>query len=262
MSLCQSIDTLSMAYLDDELAAEERHELEAHLTECASCRAQLDGERADQELLQRALSAPRMPDLVRGHIIGALDDEDRVAAKAARRRLTPYLLPGSAILAAAAAIAVFVSGAFVRSPQERRGSVTRMLADRALPLEVQGPSTGPWLRQNFAAVEPPRIADGEFLGARLLPHGINNHNSALLSYRVNFEGNPVVLSILVVRDLRAGEMTDGDEVSTAGRTLHVIEEDDHAVVTYVDNNHMGYMFMAPELSVNELIKLVGHNLSP
>jgi len=36
MSLCESIDTLAMAYLDDELAAEERHELEAHLTECTA----------------------------------------------------------------------------------------------------------------------------------------------------------------------------------------------------------------------------------
>ena len=56
MSLCDSIDTLSMAYLDDELAAEERRELELHLTECTSCRAHLDGERAEQATLHRALS--------------------------------------------------------------------------------------------------------------------------------------------------------------------------------------------------------------
>ena len=55
MSLCDSIDTLSMAYLDDELAVEERHELETHLTECAICRTHVDGERADHELLQRVL---------------------------------------------------------------------------------------------------------------------------------------------------------------------------------------------------------------
>jgi hypothetical protein len=29
-----------------------------------------------------------------------------------------------------------------------------------------------------------------------------------------------------------------------------------AVVTYVDRHDMGYMFMAPELSVNELVWLV------
>ena len=45
-NLCHSIDTLSMAYLDDELAAEERRELELHLGECASCRGHLDGERS------------------------------------------------------------------------------------------------------------------------------------------------------------------------------------------------------------------------
>ena len=47
MSLCASIDTLSMAYLDDELAAEERRELELHLVDCASCKQHLDGERTD-----------------------------------------------------------------------------------------------------------------------------------------------------------------------------------------------------------------------
>ena len=81
MSLCESIDTLAMAYLDDELAGEERHELEAHLTECAACRAHLDGERIDQQLLRRALVAPPAPDLLRAKIGRALDAEDRAALR-------------------------------------------------------------------------------------------------------------------------------------------------------------------------------------
>src|SRR4051794_28931741 len=105
MSLCESIDTLAMAYLDDELAAEERHELEAHMTECTACRSQLDGERAEHVMLRTALVAPPASDLLRAKIGRALDGEDR----AARRRWAQYLLPGSAMLAAAAAIAVFVS---------------------------------------------------------------------------------------------------------------------------------------------------------
>ena len=73
MSLCESIDTLAMAYLDDELASEERHELEAHLTECADCRAQLEGERADHALIKRALVIAPAPDLLRAKLIRALD---------------------------------------------------------------------------------------------------------------------------------------------------------------------------------------------
>ena len=41
MSLCESIDTLAMAYLDDELASEERRELETHLHDCNACRAEV-----------------------------------------------------------------------------------------------------------------------------------------------------------------------------------------------------------------------------
>src|SRR5512143_2901233 len=108
MSLCKSIDTLSMAYLDDELAAEERHELEAHLTECATCRGQLEQERADLSMVRRALAAPPTPDLLRVRVVRALDDEDRVEQKAQRHRWYQYLLPGSAMVAAAAAIALFV----------------------------------------------------------------------------------------------------------------------------------------------------------
>src|ERR1041385_8267360 len=104
MSLCESIDTLSMAYLDDELATEERRELELHLTECAACRAHVGSERADHVLIARALAAPPASELLRAKIARSLDAED----KTRRRQWLQYALPGSAIVAAAAAIAVFV----------------------------------------------------------------------------------------------------------------------------------------------------------
>src|SRR5215218_5353702 len=104
MTVCNSIDTLSMAYLDDELATEERHELEAHLTECASCRGMLDRERADRSMIQRALAAPAAPDTLRARINRGLDAQDREDTREQRRRWSSYLLPTSAIMAAAAAI--------------------------------------------------------------------------------------------------------------------------------------------------------------
>jgi mycothiol system anti-sigma-R factor len=78
MSLCNTIDTLAMAYLDDELAAEERHELEAHLTECASCRGTLDRERADRSMIRRALATPAAPDMLRARLSRSLDEQDRI----------------------------------------------------------------------------------------------------------------------------------------------------------------------------------------
>ncbi|HEX2687627.1 MAG TPA: zf-HC2 domain-containing protein, partial [Kofleriaceae bacterium] len=174
MSLCQSIDTLSMAFLDDELAAEERRELELHLLDCVNCRHHVDGERADLELVRKALAAPPAPALLKARIARALDAEDAAAARSERRRWSQWILPGSAMLAAAAAILVFVG---VGAPSARDSAVTLDVAKQqthALPLEVQGTSTGPWLRDHFAPVEPPQFTEPgiALLGARLLPNGI------------------------------------------------------------------------------------------
>ena len=262
MSLCKTIDTLSMAYLDDELATEERHELEAHLTECASCRATLDGERADRSMIRRALAAPAAPDMLRARIGRVLDEQDRAETKEQRRRWTSYLLPSSAIAAAAAAIALFIG---VQAPGTSR--VTNAANDavkqtsRSLPLEVQGASTGPWLQRHFAEdVQPPQFVESgaQLIGARLLPNGINGHDAALMSYQVVLAGQaPFVLSVLAVHDLRDNEMRDGTPVRVNDRTLFVFEsKKGEAVVSYVAPNRVGFMFVAPELSVGELISLV------
>src|SRR5215510_8498335 len=108
MTLCQSIETLSMALLDDELVAEERRELELHLLDCASCRQRVEAERADLELIRKALVAPP----------------------------------------AAALLVVFVGPS--KPGSQESSDVATVVKRQGLPLEVQGASTGPWLRANFA----------------------------------------------------------------------------------------------------------------
>lgn len=158
MNLCESIDTLSMAYLDDELAAEERRELELHLVDCTGCKQHLEAERADLQLLRTALVPPPAPDIVKARIIRALDSEDQRASRAGRKRWVRFLLPGSAVAAAAAALLLFV-GVGMKQPNSRAiATVTHEVVrqqTRTLPLEVQGASTGSWLREHFAPVEPP-----------------------------------------------------------------------------------------------------------
>src|SRR5262245_45111260 len=105
MSLCESIDTLSMAFLDDELAPEERRELELHLIECADCRHHVDRERTELSQIRARLVAPGAPDLLKARIATMLDAEDRASRSAWSRRL----LPGAAVAAAAAALLVFVA---------------------------------------------------------------------------------------------------------------------------------------------------------
>ncbi|HUS27833.1 MAG TPA: zf-HC2 domain-containing protein [Kofleriaceae bacterium] len=277
MSLCKSIDTLSMAYLDDELAAEERHELEAHLTECSQCRSHVDQERADRSIVRKALAVGPAPDLLRARIGKALDAEDRAEQKAQRRRWYQYMLPGSAMVAAAAAIALFVGVQNDTAPTGRSkaplaasarpltgGKVTSSVTNvtrRSLPLEVQGASTGPWLRENFAPqIEPPKFAntDNDVIGARLLPGGIDGHDAALVAYNVTLHGKPFVLTVLFVRDIGPSEWNEGDSVKVNNRMMHVLRaEDGNQMVSYVDNRGIGYIFNAPEISTEDLVSLVG-----
>jgi len=262
MSLCESIDTLAMAYLDDELASEERRELDTHLTECPACRAEIDGARADQALIQTSLVAPRATDTMRMRMVKALDVADREtaqqASKTSRKRLSAFVLPGTAILAAAAAILVFV-GVNMKSTGTV-GSVSRAgvrQQARSLPLEVQGAPTGAWVRQ-FAAVEPPHINTGsQLLGARMLPGGIGGHDGTLLSYQITLHNRPLVMSVLVIEDVRPEELADGEEVDAGGRMVRVVQSDGHSVVTCIDGEHHGYMFMSDDMPVSELISLVG-----
>src|SRR5690606_9880407 len=128
-----------------------------------------------------------------------------------------------------------------------------------LPLEVQGASTGPWLRQHFASVEPPQFVEPgtKLLGARLLPGAINGHDAARLVYQIDRNGTPFELRVLVVRDIDAELLRHGTPMRVNDRTVYVTETSDgQSVVSYVDRNRMGYLFMAPQISVSELVWLV------
>jgi anti-sigma factor RsiW len=265
MSLCQSIDTLAMAYLDDELVSEERRELELHLLSCAACKAHVEGERADLALVRKALAPPPAPAQLKVSIQRLLDAEDHAAVRAGRRRWTRFALPGSATLAAAAALAVFVF-AQPREPPAGSDRVAReamRVQSRKMPLEVQGPGTGSWLRQNFAAnVEPPQFTEPgiELLGARLT--AVSGHNAALLKYLVTIGGRQVTLTAVVIDDLRGNELSGGTPVKLGeGRMLYLHNADGTPAVTYVDEStpigtRMGYAFASDGLTRQELFELV------
>jgi hypothetical protein len=256
MSLCESIDTLAMAYLDGELATEERHELEAHLCECAGCRAHVDTERGEHDLVRKALAAPPAPDMLRAKLVRALDAED----KAQRRRWTRYLLPGSAICAAAAAIAMFVgvnpNAAPEVSPVAREAVRQQM---RDIPLQ-RGADTGNWLHANFELDPTP---SDNLLGTTLYPHGIYGHDGAKLVYRMNLEGREFEATVIAIRDIDEDELQDGQEVRIGDRTLHVSQASGETLVTYVDpRRHNAFVYLAPDISPNELVWLAGSGLLP
>jgi hypothetical protein len=259
MSLCNSIDTLSMAFLDDELAAEERRELELHLLDCASCRQQVDGERADLALVRKALVTPPASALLKARIARALDAEDAAMARSKRRRWSAWALPGSAIAAAAAAILVFVGVGIGSSSRSDDSAIARDVAKqqtRALPLEVRGPTTKVFLRDNGYA-EPPQFTEPgiDLVGARLLPNGIANHDAALLQYLVTGETQQVKLTVIVLKDLRSEEL-GGQIYRSNGLVLRVHDASGLPTVSYIDpRTDVGYLFTA-QMSPEDLFRLV------
>jgi anti-sigma factor RsiW len=266
MSLCQSIDTLAMAYLDDELVAEERRELELHLLSCAGCKAHVETERADIALVRKALAPPPAPPRLKVSIQGLLDAEDRAVARAARQRWTRFVLPGSSALAAAAALAVFVFAQPRQGPPSTTGTAVAREAvrvqSRKMPLEVHGPSTGQWLRQNFAAdVAPPQFTESgiELIGARLT--AVAGHDAALLKYLVTLGARQFTLTAVVMDDLRGHELSGGTPIKVGDRMLYVHSADGTPAVTYVDESappgaRKGYAFASDGLTQNELFELV------
>lgn len=259
MSLCESIDTLAMAYLDDELAGEERRELELHLGECSTCKGHLESERAEISFVRKALVAPPAPDLLKARVARALDAEDKTAARDGRSKWQRYLLPGSALVAAAAALALFLGMGVFGGPEKKESAVASEVLrqqTRSLPLEVQGPGTGPWLRANFAPVEPPQFQEGiKLIGARAT--AIAGHDAAQLRYLVDVGVNRVLLTAMLIADLQGDELQGGQAVRMGRLTLHVYDVDGLPAVTYVDENRIGYVFTSERMSLNELLSLVG-----
>jgi len=136
-------------YLDDEVSAGERREIEAHLARCEACRGVLDDLR---DVVERARALdPRPP---------AADLWPAIAARTARsgpRRLT-FTVPQ---LAAAGILLAVLSGALTRAvvtrqtrPAEQARSATPPVAASA---EARAPSNAAPI-----AVAPVRLADSQY----------------------------------------------------------------------------------------------------
>jgi anti-sigma factor RsiW len=263
--LCQSIDTLAMAFLDDELAPEERRELELHLIDCAGCRVHVETERGELQMMRKALAPPPAPDLLKARLGIALDHADRmeiqVERRARRSSIGRWLLPGASI--AVAGVAIFAFAMMFKSPTTtpKTGAVAKEVVRqqaRTMPLEVRGASTGTWLRENFAAIDPPQFRAARhhitLQGARLT--AVAGHNAAQLRYQVQVGSNQFTLTAVVIDDLDSDDLTGGTPLRIGDRTLHIHDANGIPAVTYVDEHMMGYAFASDRLSAQELLELV------
>jgi anti-sigma factor RsiW len=253
---CDSIDTLAMTYLDGELADEELRDFELHLLGCPGCRERLDAEQAELGELRRRLAPPPAPDLLRARIARALDDEDRTTSRAQwRARLRSWALPGSASLAAAAALVVFVA---VR-PASDGGPVTRTAVRqhmRNAPLEVTGAATTPWIREHYNPdVEPPRFANSHVrvAGARLTD--VMDREGLQIFYEVTSDRGQRYALRNVVFDARGIELP-GEPMVIGGREIKVDQYRGFHSVSFRDVDGRAYVFTSADLSRDQLVELV------
>jgi anti-sigma factor RsiW len=107
MSRCEPILTMLTAHAAGELSEIEDHRVRRHLATCPACRGELARERKLREL---AAETPpvRCPDQVVDSILAAVDADERLQRRAARRAIAtwPRTMAAASMLAAAVLLAL------------------------------------------------------------------------------------------------------------------------------------------------------------
>lgn len=241
MTLCDSIDTLAMTYLDDELADEELRDFELHLIGCAACRGRVEGERDEIAELRRRLAPPPTPDVVRARLVAALDREDSVTGG---RAWAQWLLPGAATLAAAAALIMFVT---MRDPAPERPKATAVMNQR-----VRTPQ--------------PVVAGGaggqriDVFRVGMWDEVVMRHDVTKMQYIVRLPGDRQVSVLASVFSTRDWDLHVGKRVVSNGFELWATTQNGESQVFYEGPTGTGYAFAAPELSLRDLVDLAASTL--
>ena len=236
---CKTLDPLVTPYVDGELDAANRAEVDAHLRVCPPCHSRVAAERNVKELLQTRKAVFQQqgaPPALRAKcagIAGTAGFKARTAARPAqsstwRTRLTPYAL--------AASLVVIVGGAFLYELTDRSVRVlaaeltadhvkcfglNRLLGTHEAASVVEG-SIGSSFAWPLHLPEGPERAGLELVGARPCLYG--EGRIAHIMYRHN--GHPVSVFMLP-KTSRAEALVDvmGHEAavwSIGGRTFVLI----------------------------------------
>lgn len=255
---CEALRPHLDAFVDDELEASPRVELERHLIVCEACRREATLTRALKQGLRVQLEAAPAPDALRERVRGALADADGVG------RWSDRVWAGALLTAAAGMLVVFGAGLWQPSPVAREAPTsfgpvapvafgaptasapTALLSDVVAqhidPLPTESGTeraedlTG-WLRGklNFRVAPVEFVTPGvRFLGARVSQVG--RERAAKLYYQVGdnrltiiaFEASPAVRHALR-RELGSGTHTEigGRDVAfrlVRGYTIPVFEQ--------------------------------------
>lgn len=176
---CHDLDSQVTPYLDGELVAEARLEVEAHLASCATCAKRVEVERRNHSLVRTLAQqgSPRAPDALKRRVLQDLRSDEQ----AARRRL----MVRAVATAAGAVLVVAVSHHEYRLHQLRLYEQDAALRhSRHFPMEIEPPraeAIEAWFGGKLDhPVNVPRFPNARAVGARLLQ--VRDKQAAYIRY--------------------------------------------------------------------------------
>jgi len=264
---CSDIGKLVHPYLDGEFSDEDRVGLEQHANDCAACRDLVQYEMAFKAGMRAKLTPPKAPSALRAKVMGSLDELDRVSADNARGLRWAWLLPATAMTAAAAAITLFFL-----VPSGARSTVSPGVAAVSLASEDRNP----FIPEHY--VRPIAVNAGN---RSQLQRDLSRQIgvSVRLPRFGEVEGTPVSARITTVRGRRAVQASYSirngsddlsvyvfDPTGVRVRASHRRRVGDTEVMCdsakgvrslYFTKNGVGYALTSGTLSEDQLLQLVG-----
>jgi hypothetical protein len=243
MTICTSIDTLAMVYLDAELADEELRDFEMHMRECAACRGRVDAEREMIAKLRRGLATASAPGGLRARLTRDLDAEDRTQERVIRRRRIASWALLAGILAALALL-VFMPREAHRSSVVQQVAELRMRSPRvAIPLSWSGDTS---MVVHRAAEWDQTLPGRDRWVARVYMFQIvGRHDEAAVIQSLRFDSR--------------GEPLPGDRFLVDGVELGVFRDrTGYDIVFHCDIQGMVYAFLSDDLGWPALSQTIVH----
>ena len=270
---CGDLETLLQSYLDDELADDDSSAVAEHVAECPSCKKLVADEARFHSEIRHALEPPPAPMSLRDNLSLALDREDWQARKQGRSAWS-WALPGSATVAAAAALLLFVVsnsnlGSNLGSNPASTPAVSSVAPSatyddavrrhvRKLPIEVQGAAVQDWASRHMprqAALPRFSAPTTNLLGARL--SHLDGRDALQLYYQARVDHRVYEMTGLIL-DASDLDFRTRERHVIGGRELWVGESMGYNVVAHKDERGVGYVFIS-EMAVPQLLDTVANS---
>jgi len=255
---CSEIDVLIQTYLDGELGGQDLRDFEEHISQCAECRRKLQSEAALRRVVQRRLAdnAPRPSQALYQRVYESLDAADHAMTAARYRAGLSWVLPGTATLAAAAALLLFFTSGRPQVEEETIAEDAVKAHLRRPPVEVQGwGQVSPWIEEHFRPdVSVPRFSASNvsLRGARL--SHLKGRDAAQLVYDVDLNSRKHELRVHIV-DSDDLDVRNGNKYVIGGKEVWVKGAFGFNTVTIRGNDGMSYVFTS-EMDGGDLVDLV------